>query len=58
MSQEILQLFSAWPVEQRERVTCLLSSCSKGDAPKADDSVKERRVIEGNGIEALLDEDM
>ena len=41
-SQEILEFFSAWPSDQRERVTGLLSSCSKSDAPKADASVKER----------------
>lgn len=40
-SQEILQFFSAWPAAQRERVGGLLSSCSKGDVQKADDSVRE-----------------
>ena len=39
--QEILQFFSAWPAAQRERVGGLLSSCSKGDVQKADDSVRE-----------------
>jgi len=39
--EEILQFFSAWPAAQRERVGGLLSSCSKGDAQKADDSVRE-----------------